>query len=178
MKSGWKKNVFARKFKFTSCWFGSILASICVSLEQKASTFGITLRIIKLQLRFFVYLCRRFDSADFVYSFIYLLYHTSMWLEKREWVQTGLWNKQFWERRKPHPPRWLLLQPLPLRVPIHWARRPGAANSLISAGSFASWDALFFLKRVWLLLSMCLRPIPAQDTRNLSKCQPYPNICL
>lgn len=126
----------------------------CVSLEQKTNTCGIARRVIKLQSRFFVYLCRRFDSADFVYSFIYLLYYTSMWPETREWVQAGIRNKQFWERQK-------LLQPLPLRVPGHWARRHGAANSLISADSFASWDAHFFLKRVWLLLSMCLCPIPA-----------------
>lgn len=161
MKSGWKKNVFARKFKFTSCWFGSILASICVSLEQNPNTFGIALRIINLQLRVFVYLCRRFDSADFVYSFIYLLCRTSMWLETREWVQAGIWKNQFWERRKPHSPLWRLLQPLPLRVPVHWAGRPGAVNSPINAGSFASWEVLFLLKRVCLLLFMCLCPIPA-----------------
>lgn len=165
MKSGWKKNVFAGKFKFTSCWIGSILTSIWVSLQQKPNTFGTALRITKLQLRVFVDLCRRFDSADFVYSFIYLLCRTSMWLETREWVQAGIWKKQFWERRKPHPPRWRLLQPLPLRVPVHWAGRRGAANSLISADPFASWDAPFLLKRVCLLLSMCLCPIPASGPK-------------
>lgn len=51
MKSRLRKNIFARKLKFTSCYFGAILASICVSLEQKISAFGVALRVIKLQWR-------------------------------------------------------------------------------------------------------------------------------
>lgn len=51
MKSGLKKNIFARKFKFTSSYLGAVLAPICVSVEQNVSAFEMALRIIKLQLR-------------------------------------------------------------------------------------------------------------------------------
>lgn len=84
MKSGLKKNVFARKFKFTSRHFGGLLASICVSLEERISAFGPSIQDHKASIEIFPSLYRRPHSVDFVYSFIYLLYYTSKWQENRE----------------------------------------------------------------------------------------------
>lgn len=79
MKSGSKKNIFARKFKFTRRHFGGLLASICASLEERISAFGPSTQDHKASIEIFPSLSRRPRCFDFVYSFVYLLYYTSKW---------------------------------------------------------------------------------------------------
>lgn len=179
MKSGLKKNIFARKFKFTSCQFGSILASICVSLEQKISAFGIALRIIKLQLRFFFYLYRRFDSVYFVCSFIYLFALLHIYVAGEQRVSSKWHMKQTVVRETKTPPS----EPDTAAAPASEDACPLSTNARRCSQSFPLWficilGHTLFLKRFCLPLSRCLCPILFQDTRNLSRCPPHPNICL